>query len=39
VSHAPQGLSMITPPGTDRQLLALAHRIAVRFAALDLEWT
>jgi hypothetical protein len=37
MSHAPHGLSMITPPGTDRQLLALAHRIAVKFAALELE--
>jgi amidase len=38
-SDAPHGLSMITPPGTDRQLLALAHRVAAKFAALDLEWT
>ena len=38
-SHAPHGVSMITPPGTDRQLLALAHRAAARFATLDLERT
>jgi amidase len=36
-SHAPHGLSMIAPPGTDRQLLALAHRVAAKFAALDPE--
>jgi amidase len=36
-SNAPHGFSMITPPGTDRQLLALAHRIAAKFAAFDLE--
>ena len=39
MSHAPHGVSLITPPSTDRQLLALAHRIAAKFAALDLEWT
>lgn len=37
MSAAPHGLSMITPPGTDRQLLALAHRIVAKFTALDSE--
>jgi Asp-tRNA(Asn)/Glu-tRNA(Gln) amidotransferase A subunit family amidase len=32
MSGAPHGISMITPPGTDRQLLTLTHRITAIYA-------